>query len=68
MIKSTNVTTIRLSELRSHLVMCLQTAASSNARYLKTKKSEDQSLIHLNFSDIEKGEKKPLLLEYGNQY
>ncbi|XP_003961543.2 transmembrane protein 130 [Takifugu rubripes] len=36
-------------------------AASGNALFLKTKESEEQSLIHLNFSNIEKGEKKPLL-------
>lgn len=47
---------------------CLQIAASGNVLFLKTKESEDQSLIHLNFSNIEKGEKKPLLLQYGDRY
>lgn len=51
-----------------YLSTCLQIAASGNALYLKTKESEDQSLVHLNFSNIEKGEKKPLLQQYGNQY
>lgn len=46
-----------------YLATCLQIAL-----YLKTKESEDQSSIHLNFSNIEKGEKKPLLLQSGNQY
>lgn len=51
-----------------HLATCLQIAASGNALYLKTKESEDQGMINLNFSNIEKGEKKPLLLQSGNQY
>lgn len=51
-----------------HLATCLQIAATGNALYLKTKESEDQSVIHLNFSNTEKGEKKPLLLQYGKQY
>lgn len=51
-----------------YLAMCLQIAATGNALYLKTKESEDQSVIRLNFSNTEKGEKKPLLLQYGKQY
>lgn len=51
-----------------HLATCLQIAATGNALYLKTKESEDQSVIRLNFSNTEKGEKKPLLLQYGKQY
>lgn len=50
------------------LATCLQIAASGNALFLKTKESEDQSLIRLNVSKMEKGEKKPLLLQYGSQY
>lgn len=46
---------------------CWQIAASGNALFLKTKESEEQSLIHLNFSNTEKGEKKPLL-QHGNQH
>lgn len=51
-----------------YLVTCLQNIACGTALYLKTEATENQSLIHLNFSNIEKGEKKPLLLQYGNQY
>lgn len=51
-----------------YLSTCLQISGSSNALYMKTKESEDQSLVHLNFSNIEKGEKKPLLQQCGNQY
>lgn len=51
-----------------HLATCLQIAATGNALYLKTKENEDQSVIRLNFSNTEKGEKKPLLLQYGKQY
>lgn len=46
---------------------CWQIAASGNALFLKTEESEEQSLIHLNFSNIEKGEKKPLL-QHGNRH
>lgn len=59
---------MKLIPANVHLVTCLQIAASSNALFLKTKESEDQSRIHLNFSNTEKGEKKPLLLQYGNHY
>lgn len=55
------------SKVNVCVATCLQIAASGNALFLKTKESEEQSLIHLNFSNIEKGEKKPLL-QHGNRH
>ncbi|XP_040885136.1 transmembrane protein 130 isoform X2 [Toxotes jaculatrix] len=45
-----------------------QIAASSNAIFLKNQDSGGQSTILFKFSNMERGEKKPLLLEYGTQY
>ncbi|XP_035525864.1 transmembrane protein 130 [Morone saxatilis] len=45
-----------------------QIAASSNAVFLKNQDSDHQSSILFNFSKVEKGEKEPLLLQYGSQY
>ena len=41
---------------------------SSNALYLKNPESEDQSAILFKFSNLERGEKEPLLLQGGTQY
>ncbi|XP_051274476.1 transmembrane protein 130 isoform X2 [Dicentrarchus labrax] len=45
-----------------------QIAASSNAVFLKNQDSDYQSSILFNFSKVERGEKEPLLLQYGSQY
>ncbi|XP_031698814.1 transmembrane protein 130 [Anarrhichthys ocellatus] len=45
-----------------------QIGTSSNAIFLKNQDSEGQSAIVLNFSHVERGEKEPLLLQYGTQY
>ncbi|KAM8729900.1 transmembrane protein 130 isoform 1-T3 [Acanthopagrus schlegelii] len=45
-----------------------QMAASGNALFLKNQDSEGQSSILFKFSNIEMGEKEPLLLEFGTQY
>lgn len=45
-----------------------QMAASGNAKFLKNQDSEGQSSILFNFSNVERGEKEPLLLEFGTQY
>ncbi len=46
----------------------LQTDTASNALFTKNQDSDGQSSIHLNFSNMEKGEKEPLLLQFGTQY
>lgn len=48
--------------------VCLQIAASSNALFQKNHETDGQGLISFNFSNTEKGENEPLLLEYGSQY
>ncbi|XP_029312611.1 transmembrane protein 130 [Cottoperca gobio] len=45
-----------------------QIATSSNAIFLKNQYSECQSQIHLNFSSARRGEKEPLLLQFGSPY
>ncbi|KAM7381936.1 hypothetical protein PAMA_012681 [Pampus argenteus] len=45
-----------------------QIPASGNAIFLKNRDSDDQSTIQFNFSNVDKEEKKPLLLQYGTQY
>ncbi|KAM9336612.1 transmembrane protein 130 [Symphorus nematophorus] len=45
-----------------------QISASSNALFLKNQDSDGQSSIFLNFSNVEKGEKEPLLWQFGTQY
>ncbi|XP_042364353.1 transmembrane protein 130 [Plectropomus leopardus] len=45
-----------------------QIASSSNALFMKKQDSEGQSKILLNVSNMERGEKEPLLLQYGSQY
>ncbi|XP_070707737.1 transmembrane protein 130 [Pempheris klunzingeri] len=45
-----------------------QMAASSNAVFLKNQDSESQSKIVFNFSNAERGEKEPLICQYGTQY
>nr|XP_033468041.1 transmembrane protein 130 [Epinephelus lanceolatus] len=45
-----------------------QVVTSSNALFLKKQYSEGQSKILLNFSNLERGEKEPLLMQYGSQY
>ncbi|AWP17424.1 putative transmembrane protein 130 [Scophthalmus maximus] len=44
-----------------------QTAASSNAVFLKNPDSDDQSTILFKFSNLGRGEKEPLM-QYGTQY
>ncbi|XP_062234727.1 transmembrane protein 130 [Platichthys flesus] len=45
-----------------------QIPVSSNALYLKNPDSEGQSTILFKFSNLERGEKEPLLLQCGTQY
>ncbi|XP_031147105.2 transmembrane protein 130 [Sander lucioperca] len=45
-----------------------QIANSSNAIFQKNQDYEGQSTILFNFSNVGRGEKEPLLLQYGNQY
>ncbi|GLD57594.1 transmembrane protein 130 [Lates japonicus] len=45
-----------------------QIAASSNAVFLKSLDSDGQSRILFNFSNVERGEKEPLLMQHGTQY
>lgn len=53
----------------SCLDMCfLQIASSSNALFLKNQESDGQSSILFNFTNMEEGEKEPLLLQFGTQY
>nr|XP_019938495.1 PREDICTED: transmembrane protein 130 [Paralichthys olivaceus] len=44
-----------------------QIPASSHAVYLKNPESDDRSAILFKFSKMERGEKEPLLLQYGTQ-
>ena len=46
----------------------VQIGASGNAVYLKKQEPDGQSSILFNFSKVERGEKEPLLLQYGGQY
>ncbi|XP_068162129.1 transmembrane protein 130 [Antennarius striatus] len=43
-------------------------ATSSNAVFMKKQDSDGQNSILLNFSNVERGEKEPLLLQHGSQY
>lgn len=43
-------------------------ATSTNALFLKSQHADGQSSIHFNFSSMEGGEKRPLLLQHGTQY
>ncbi|KAE8284424.1 hypothetical protein D5F01_LYC17757 [Larimichthys crocea] len=45
-----------------------QIASSSNALFLKNQESDGQSSILFNFTNMEEGEKEPLLLQFGTQY
>uniref|UniRef100_A0A3B4TMT2 Transmembrane protein 130 n=1 Tax=Seriola dumerili TaxID=41447 RepID=A0A3B4TMT2_SERDU len=45
-----------------------QIATSSNALFLKNQDSDGQSTILFNFPNMERGEKEPLILQYGTQY
>ncbi|KAK5850592.1 hypothetical protein PBY51_001459 [Eleginops maclovinus] len=45
-----------------------QIATSSNAVFLKNNDSEGQSRILFNFHDAQRGEKEPLLLQFGAPY
>lgn len=48
--------------------MILQIATASNAFFLKNQDPDEQSSIHLNLTNLERGEKEPLLLQMGTQY
>ncbi|TKS90040.1 Transmembrane protein 130 [Collichthys lucidus] len=45
-----------------------QIASSSNALFLKNQESDGQSSILFKFTNMEEGEKEPLLLQFGTQY
>ncbi|XP_068439594.1 transmembrane protein 130 [Clinocottus analis] len=45
-----------------------QIATSSNATFLRNQESKGQSAIVFNFSNVKRGEKEPLLVQYGTQY
>ncbi|CAN9508601.1 unnamed protein product [Ophioblennius macclurei] len=45
-----------------------QAVPFSNAVFMKTREVDDQSEILLNFTTLERGEKAPLLMQYGPQY
>ncbi|XP_038592300.1 transmembrane protein 130 isoform X1 [Micropterus salmoides] len=45
-----------------------QIAASSNTVFLKNQDPEGQGMILFNFTNMERGEKEPLLLQYETQY
>lgn len=46
----------------------VQIAASSNTVFLKNQDPEGQGMILFNFTNMERGEKEPLLLQYETQY
>lgn len=48
--------------------VCLQVADTSNALFQKNDETDGQGLISFTFSNAEKGENEPLLLQYGSQY
>ncbi|XP_029954784.1 transmembrane protein 130 [Salarias fasciatus] len=45
-----------------------QPASFSDAVFMKTREEDDQGAIRLTFPALERGEKAPLLLQYGPQY